>query len=255
MAIAKWLGTSVGWAFGGPIGAFIGFILGSAVDTAIDPDQKKIPHNKKRAQQTRRRNTKKQNNTKPGDFELSFLILSAVIIKADNKIDKRELNYVRKHFVKIYGTKRAENAFKLFNGIMKKKVATTTVCAQIREYMDHASRLQLIHFLFGISKSDGNVHDNEVEEIRKIAGYLYVSERDFISIKAMFYDSTKSAYEILEVSEIATDDEIKKAYRKMVKKHHPDKLQHLGEEHVKIAQEKFRKIQKAYEIIQKKRGL
>ncbi len=255
MAIAKWLGTSLGWAFGGPIGAFIGYVLGSAVDSAIDPEQKKIPYNKKRTQQQRKTRVKKQNTTQPGDFELSFLILAAVVIKADNKVDQRELDYVRRHFIKIYGSKRAEKAFKLFNGIMKKKVATTTVCAQIREHMDHASRLQLIHFLFGISKSDGHVHDKEVEEIRKIAGYLYVSERDFKSIKAMFYDATKSAYEILEISANATDDEVKKAYRKMVKKHHPDKLQHLGVEHVKIAQEKFQKIQKAYEIIQKKRGL
>jgi len=250
-----WLG------FGGPIGALIGFVLGSAVDQKIDVNQKKIPYNKKRTTQQRRteshrsRAKRQQENTKAGDFELSFLILSAVIIKADGKVDKRELNYVRAYFVKIYGENRAEKAFKLFNGIMKKKVATTTICAQIREHMDHASRLQLIHFLFGISQADGEVHEEEVEEIRKISGYLYINDRDFLSIKAMFYDAKKNAYQILEISENATDREVKVAYRKMVKKHHPDKLQHLGEEHVKVAQEKFRQIQKAYEIIQEKRGL
>lgn len=254
MAITKWLGTGLGWAFGGPIGALIGFMIGSAVDGNIDKNQKKIPYNKKRYSKHNRTQRQKE-NTKPGDFELSFLILSAVIIKADNKVDKRELDYVRKYFVEIYGSKKAEQTFKLFNGIMKKKVATTTICAQIREHMDHDARLQLIHFLFGISKSDGEVHNTEVEEIRKIAGYLYISEGNFLSIKAMFYDTAKSAYQILEISESATNDEVKKAYRKMVKKHHPDKLQHLGEEHVKVAQEKFRKIQKAYEIIQEKRGL
>ena len=254
MAVAKWLGTSLGWAFGGPIGAFIGFVLGSVVDEQIDENQKRIPYNKNRTAQ-RTRTQKQKDNTKPGDFELSFLILAAVIIKADGKVDKRELEYVRNYFVKIYGKDRAEKAFKLFNGILKKKVATTTICAQIREHMDHDARLQLIHFLFGIAQADEDVHDSEVEEIRKIAGYLYISERDFLSIKAMFYDTTKNAYQILEISETATDDEVKKAYRKMVKKHHPDKLQHLGPEHVKVAQEKFRQIQKAYEVIQEKRGL
>ena len=254
MAVAKWLGTSLGWAFGGPIGAFIGFVLGSVVDEQIDENQKRIPYNKNRTAQ-RTRTQKQKDNTKPGDFELSFLILAAVIIKADGKVDKRELEYVRNYFVKIYGKDRAEKAFKLFNGILKKKVATTTICAQIREHMDHDARLQLIHFLFGIAKADKEVHDSEVEEIRKIAGYLYISERDFLSIKAMFYDTTKNAYQILEISESVTDDEVKKAYRKMVKKHHPDKLQHLGPEHVKVAQEKFRQIQKAYEVIQVKRGL
>jgi DnaJ like chaperone protein len=254
MAVAKWLGTSLGWAFGGPIGAFIGFVLGSVVDEKIDTNQKRIPYNKKRTSQ-QSRTKRQQDSTKPGDFELSFLILAAVIIKADGKVDKRELEYVRTYFVKIYGKDRAEKAFKLFNGIMKKKVATTTICAQIREHMDHAARLQLIHFLFGIAQADEDVHDEEVEEIRKIAGYLYISERDFLSIKAMFYDTTKNAYQVLEILETATDDEVKKAYRKMVKKHHPDKLQHLGAEHVKVAQEKFRQIQLAYEVIQEKRGL
>jgi DnaJ like chaperone protein len=254
MAVAKWLGTSLGWAFGGPIGAFIGFVLGSVVDEKIDTNQKRIPYNKKRTSQ-QSRTKRQQDSTKPGDFELSFLILAAVIIKADGKVDKRELEYVRTYFVKIYGKDRAEKAFKLFNGIMKKKVATTTICAQIREHMDHAARLQLIHFLFGIAQADEDVHDEEVEEIRKIAGYLYISERDFLSIKAMFYDTTKNAYQVLEILETVTDDEVKKAYRKMVKKHHPDKLQHLGAEHVKVAQEKFRQIQLAYEVIQEKRGL
>ncbi len=254
MAVAKWLGTSLGWAFGGPIGAFIGFVLGSVVDDQIDVNQKRIPYNKKRASQ-QSRTKRQQDQTKPGDFELSFLILSAVIIKADGKVDKRELEYVRTYFTKVYGKDRATKAFKLFNGIMKKKVATTTICAQIRQHMDHASRLQLIHFLFGIAKADGDVHDSEVEEIRKIAGYLYISENDFLSIKAMFYDSVKSAYQILEIESTVTDREVKMAYRKMVKKHHPDKLRHLGEEHVKVAEEKFRQIQKAYETIQEKRGL
>lgn len=245
---AKWIGASLGWAFGGPIGAILGLFLGSVVGGAIDPKQKKIPYNPKRKRT-------KVNHTKPGDFELSFLILSAVIIKADGKIQKSELTYVRKYFVSMYGNQRAQNAFKLFNGILKRKVSTTQVCAQIRAHMDHASRLQLIHFLFGVAKADGLVNEKEIEEIRKISGYLYVNPRDFESIKAMFYDITINAYLILEIEENTTNDEVKKAYRKMVKKHHPDKLQHLGDEHVKGAQEKFRQIQKAYETIQKKRGL
>lgn len=245
---AKWLGAGLGWAFGGPIGAIIGLVLGSVVSSEIDPKQKKISYNKTRKKP-------KVDHTKPGDFELSFLILSAIIIKADGKVLKSELNYVRKYFVDMYGSKRAENAFKLFNGILKKKVSTPKVCAQIREHMNHSSRLQLVHFLFGIAKADGEVHITEIDEIKKIAGYLYVSELDFESIKAMFYDDKINAYKILEIEKTASDIEIKKAYRKMVKKHHPDKLKHLGSEHVKGAEEKFRQIQKAYEFIQKERGL
>lgn len=243
---AKWLGASLGWAFGGPIGAIIGLVLGSAIN--INENQKKIAYNPKRKRP-------KVDYTQSGDFELSFLILSAIVIKADGKVEKTELDYVRKYFVNMYGSKRAENAFKLFNGILKKKVSTPQVCAQIREHMNHSSRLQLIHFLFGIAKSDGEVHKQEIEEIKKIAGYLYISNKDFESIKAMFYNEKLNAYKILEINKSATNDEVKKAYRKMVKKHHPDKLKHLGNEHIKGAEEKFRQIQEAYESIQKERDL
>jgi len=71
----------------------------------------------------------------------------------------------------------------------------------------------------------------------------------------MFYSSTNNAYKILEIDKSVSDSEVKKAHRRLVKKHHPDKLQHLGKEHMKGAEEKFRHIQKAYEDIQKERGM
>ena len=121
--------------------------------------------------------------------------------------------------------------------------------------MSHSSRLQLLHFLFGIAKADDYVSKSEVEEIRKIAGYLYINQQDFESIKAMFYDASGNAYKILEISTTASDDEVKKAYRKMAKKYHPDKVQDLGKEHSIGAKEKFQSIQAAYENIKKERGL
>ncbi|VAV85970.1 DnaJ-like protein DjlA, partial [hydrothermal vent metagenome] len=84
--------------------------------------------------------------------------------------------------------------------------------------------------------------------------YLGISSRDFESIKAMFYSSQDNAYKILEIDKTATDSEIKKAYRTMAKKYHPDKVMHLGKEHQKGAEEKFRQVQGAYEQLQKERG-
>jgi DnaJ like chaperone protein len=121
--------------------------------------------------------------------------------------------------------------------------------------MAHPSRLQLIHFLFNIAKADGAVSIKEVESIRKIAGYLYINAGNFESIKAMFYDDSNNSYKILEIDKKATDDEVKKAYRKLVKIHHPDKLRHLSKEFQKGAEEKFRTIQAAYEKIQNERHM
>ncbi len=195
-------------------------------------------------------------------------MLAAVVIKADGRSSQKELDYVRDNFIRMYGKERANNAFKLFNEIRKKgTIPTRQVCIQIRQHMTHASRLQLLHFLFGIAKSDGSVSQAEADVIKRISGYLYISNRDFESIKAMFYGSYSSsssssstfsssnAYKILEITKSATNDEVKKAYRKMAKKHHPDKLRHLGEAHQKGAEEKFRQIQQAYEQIQAERGM
>jgi len=98
------------------------------------------------------------------------------------------------------------------------------------------------------------VADSEVDAISRIASYLGINLRDFESIKAMFYKNSDTAYKILELNTNATMSEIKAAYRKMAKKYHPDKVLHLGKEHQKGAQEKFRKVQEAYEQLQKEKG-
>lgn len=264
MSVGKWLGASLGWSFGGPIGAIIGLAIGSLFDgltsgkgspllgewkTEQRQQRRRQPNYREEAQRQRQRP-----QTQPGDFEVSLLILSSIIIKADGKQEQSELDYVRKYFVRMYGKTRANHAFKLFKNIVDQKVSTRQVSLQIKKMMDHPSRLQLLHFLFGIAKADGMVTEDEIRQIYTISGYLGINSRDFESIKAMFYNSRENAYKILEVSKNATDDEVKKAYRKMAKKYHPDKVIHLGKEHQKGAEEKFRQVQEAYEQIQKERG-
>ena len=184
-----------------------------------------------------------------------MLMLSAIVIKADGKVSQRELDFVRQQFVTMYGKQRANNAFKLFNGIIKNQnISSRQICMQIQRNMDHASRLQLLHYLFGIARSDNHVHEAEVNTIRKMAGYMYINMSDFESIKAMFFNDIDNAYKILEIEKSATEEEVKKAFRKMAKKYHPDKVQHLGKEHIKGAEEKFGEVKDAYEQIQQERG-
>mgnify|MGYP000274099762 CR=1 FL=1 len=212
MGFSKWIGASIGWSFGGPIGAIIGLALGSMVDGMSKGDRGSIS------------GQSQQSRTQSGDFEVSLLILSSIVIKADGKQDQRELDFVRQQFVGMYGKERANHAFRLFKNINKQtNISTRQVCLQIRQMMDHSSRLQLLHFLFGIAKADGLVTDDEVRIIQTIAGYLRISSRDFESIKAMFYSSKENTHKILEITKTATTTEIKKAYRKMAKKYHPDK--------------------------------
>lgn len=261
MSFAKWIGGALGWSFGGPIGAIIGLAIGSLIDGAneqggflLGEGDRKGRTQQRRRTTTQRTRRQQRPQTQSGDFEVSLLILASVVIKADGKQDQRELDYVRQQFVSMYGKNRANHAFRLFKNISKQNIPTRKVCLQIREMMDHASRLQLLHFLFGIAKADGMVTEDEVSQIYMISGYLGISSRDYGSIKAMFYNSSENAYKILEITKSATDEDVKKAYRKMAKKYHPDRVIHLGKEHQKGAEEKFRQVQSAYELIQKERG-
>lgn len=259
MGFSKWIGASLGWSFGGPIGAIIGLVLGSIADAFSSGDFGKFLGEGDTTQTGRQRSTYSRPRpetpqTKSGDFEVSLLILASVVIKSDGIQDQRELDFVRQQFVNMYGQERANHAFKLFKGVSQQHIPVRQVCLQIQQMMDHPSRLQLLHFLFGIAKADGMVTESEVTQIYTISGYLGISSRDFESIKAMFYNSSDNAYKILEIDKNASVDEIKTAYRKMAKKYHPDKVIHLGEEHRKGAEEKFRQVQGAYEKIQKERG-
>ncbi len=241
----KWIGVVLGFTFKGSIGAILGFALGKLIDGFS-------------AEEWNEYGNRATTSPQSGDFVVSLLLLSATVIKADGKVDPRELKYVQKYFTKMYGRERANKAFKLFKVfIQNNDYSLLEVCTQMRQNLQHSSRLQLIHYLFGIASADGSVNQSEVSKIKTIASYLYVNSYDFESIKAMFYKEYKTyynPYKVLEIDRSATDNEVKKAYRKMVKKYHPDKLQHLGKEHLKGAEEKFMQVQKAYEQIQKERG-
>jgi DnaJ like chaperone protein len=106
-----------------------------------------------------------------------------------------------------------------------------------------------------LSKSDNEIHKNELNIISNIANLIGVNKLDFKSIKAMFIEDTKSAYKILGLDSNADNSEIKLAYRKMATKYHPDKVSHLGDEFSKIAEEKFKSINDAYQKIKKERNI
>jgi DnaJ like chaperone protein len=259
MSFSKWIGATLGWSFGGPIGAILGMALGSLVDAITSGTKGPLIGQGRPRQQGSSQGGYRTRTQRPqprsGDFEVSLLILASIIIKADGNQDKRELDFVRQQFVSMYGKDRANHAFKLFKNISQQKnISTRQVCLQIKQMMDHPSRLQLLHFLFGIARADELVSEIEIQQIYTISGYIGISNRDFESIKAMFFNTSDNAYKILEIDKSATVEEIKKAYRKMAKKYHPDKVIHLGKEHQVGAEEKFRQMQAAYEHIQKERG-
>ena len=242
----KWLGGGIGWAAGGPIGAILGFALGSMIDGIQSGEYAYEPH------QQPNFNTPQ---TTPNDFILSLLILASAVMKSDNKILRSELDFVKRFLLQQFGADEAERQLLILRELFKKDYDLQQVGIQIKQYMEYPSRLQLMHFLFGLAAADAQVHPSELKLITQIAGILGVSNSDFESIKAMFVKDTTSAYRILEVTPDANDDEIKKAYRRMALKYHPDRVAHLGDDVQKAANAKFQELNAAYEKIKKERGI
>ncbi len=192
----------------------------------------------------------------PADFELNLLSLCSIIIKADGEASQRELDYVRQYFVSTYGREKANAIFRTFNEVVKKReVSTERIAGYLAGRTRYATRLQIVHFLFGIAGADGGISEPELIKLQEIAGHFRLRERDFESIKAMFFKSTDHAYRILEIDKSVSDQEVKKAYRRMAKKYHPDRVVTQDEAIKKGAEEKFKEVQKAYERIQEERGV
>jgi len=196
-----------------------------------------------------------QVRTTQGDFGVSLLVLIAAVMKADGKVVKSELDYVKQFFLRQFGRESAAEASIMLRDLLKQNIPIRDVCQQIRRNMDYSSRLQLLHLLFNISLADGVIQQSEQDIIENISGYLEISSTDFISIKNMFVPETDSAFKILEIERSASDEDVKKAYRKMAMKYHPDKVIQLGEDYNKSAEEKFRKVNEAYEKIKKERNI
>ena len=189
------------------------------------------------------------------DFNVTLLVLSAAVMKADSQVKKSELDYVKRFFLQNFGQERAEKYIKMLREILNKDYNLYEVSQQVGRNMDYASRLQLLHYLFGIANSDGMVSPEELNVINLISDYMGITSSDFKSVKAMFIRETDNAYKILGIDPSATDEEVKRAYREMAKKNHPDLVSNLGEEVRQAAEKKFQEINAAYETIRKQRGI
>jgi DnaJ like chaperone protein len=237
----KFIGGGLGFVLGGPIGALIGFAIGSLFDSsqisvsshALGPDR-----------------------TSEGDFKMSLLVLMACIMKADGRVDKAELAVVKKFLVANFGEQGALEALQILKNILNQPINETEVAAQISQNMNYSSKLELLHLLFNIAYADGEIVASELNTIQRIATIFRIDRLDFESIKAPYMKHVDRdwAYKSLEIEPSATDEEIKKAYRRMAKKYHPDKVNELGEDVKKSATEKFRSINEAYESLKKQRG-
>lgn len=267
MSAAKWIFGGLGFVLGGPIGALVGVLIGSLFESpkAISDGSGSSGRGASRSRLDEARRARSSANAyraqnrraSQNDIKVSLLVLIACVMKADGHVKKAELDVVKRFLVRNYGEQGALSALQVLKGLLEQDIDHAAVAEQIADNLNYSTRFELLHFLLELAFSDGIYDAGEEQIIISITRHLGLSMTDYNSLLALYRKNEDPdwAYKALEVEPSATDEEIKKAYRRVAMKYHPDKVASAGEEIKAKATEKFQEINKAYEFIKNKRGM
>lgn len=231
----KWLGAGLGWAItGNPLGGLLGFLAGHVIESKAgkaEPSANDI-----------------------SEIEANLLVLASYMIKADGKVSLSEIEFTQQFLNKYFGEEHSARRAQMLHHCLQKEYDLTVVCDQLRLYTEHATRIQVVRFMFDLAQSDGELTQRENYFIFKIAGYLTVNDVDFERIKQEHTAKHSSVYDVLGIANHATPAEIRNAYRQLVLKYHPDRNTSATESEKKKLALRFQQIQEAYEKIKAERG-
>jgi DnaJ like chaperone protein len=197
-------------------------------------------------------------------FLFSLMVLAAHIIQADDRIMHSEMEYVRRFLRANFGEDAVQEGndilLKLFDyrklkGSVVWNDQINQTCNELAQYTPSEHRLQLMAFLCEIAKADGHVDDTEVQALRQIARAMYLNEDVITQMLSLGESTLDDAYKVLGITSDASDDEVKKAYRKMAMQYHPDKVADLGDDVKEAATKRLQEINNAKEMIYKARKM
>nr|WP_307989051.1 DnaJ domain-containing protein [uncultured Niameybacter sp.] len=214
----------------------------------------------------------------------SIMALAAIVAKSDGNVTREEITVIKQFVVRYFGVPYEElneyaDAFVYGKEHPEQYV---TFARMIRDYYNRRDIVLIVAYLLvSITMQDGKeMTDKEDKQIRLILAEMGLSEYEYISIKRSFIresydyyqgnyqgasgqrgntgyqsqvDLTKKYCQVLGVSEDASMSDIKKAYRKLAKEYHPDKMasQSMPEEYISFANKKIAEINEAYEYLKK----
>ncbi len=261
MAKAKWIGGFLGLLSGGPIGALAGFVLGALFDTVTEDNGFQVDTG------AGYRSAQDVNTGTRNGFLFSLLTLASYVIKADGKIMHSEMEAMRGFLRTNFGEVAVQEGDAIMKRLFERQKQMETdqpgsyrqvimeACMQLAAVLTLEQRLQLLSLLAALAKADGHIAPEEVQVLQEITSNLQLSEAELNSMLGLGSTSLKDAYAVLEIDESASDEEVRAAYKRMVVKHHPDRVASLGEDIHAAAEKKMRAINEAKEIIFKARGI
>lgn len=252
MCFVQWIFAIIGFKLFGFLGGIGGYFLGSWVGTLFQarPTAQQVHHYQQQGERQ--------------GFLYSLMVLSAHVIQADGKIMHSEMEIVRRFLRSNFDEATSQRAEKILKELFEqRKVQTAShwqqqifaCCAQIRQVMSEEHRLQLMAFLAEIAKADGKVDEPEINALRELASALLLSQQVVDQLLALGGDKLEDAYKVLGISPDASDEEVKKAYKKLALQYHPDRVATLGDDVKAAANKKFQEINQAKDMVYKARGL
>ncbi len=189
------------------------------------------------------------------------------IAKIDDEVTKEEISTIHGFFQ--YNLNYSQTKMLWVKELTKEAISSTasleSLLEEFRSTFAYEPRLILLELVYQILYTKQTVPENELQIARNIAKYLEISDYDQRTIEAKYMyrqrqtgatsrDMAERQYAILGLEPDADTDTIKKAYRKLSMKYHPDKVSHLGDEFQKVAEEKMKDINGAYDYFKKKNG-
>lgn len=262
MGLGKWIAGYLGWIVLGPLGGILGFLLGSFLESVSGSNGASSSSTFDEATYESTEHNQQQGDR--NSFLLSMLVMAAYVIKADGRVMHSEMEFVRKFLNQNFGAVAEQQGndvlLKLFDEEKRQGKAAfrRTIrqsCEEAARFLDYSGRLQLLNFLVMIAQADGRVDNSEIAALKELAQWMQMQASEVDSMLHLRGDSLEDAYKVLGVSPDATDDELKKAYRRLALEHHPDRVAKLGDDVRLAAEKKFQEINAAKERIWKARGL
>ena len=246
----KVIGSVTGFALGGPLGAFIGGVAGHAVD--------KIREEQAQTQLEGGEEEGLASGAKQVAFTVAVIVLGAKMAKVDGAVTRAEVEAFKEVF--HVPPNELRNVGRIFDMAKQDARGFEPYARQVAWMFRNEPTVleELLAGLFHIAKADGEVRASELAYLREVAAIFGLGERSFERVHAMFAGAAEAdPFEILGVSESASNDEIKSSYRRLIRENHPDTLVAKGmpQEFIDIANQRMAAINAAYDTIEKKRGI
>ncbi|MGA2478077.1 MAG: TerB family tellurite resistance protein [Spirochaetia bacterium] len=261
MAITgKLIGALIG-SIAGPFGTFFGGLIGHLFDRASEErtfveGAAGAPPGAQQAAWRRRADPVSQAQI---NFLTCLIGLSVAVASIDGRVKSSHIEAMRTFFRRNFSFSTEDQYLiqRLIDEMYRNsdRIDVQGLCAYYAALSAPEGRVLLLRLLFQIARADEDgVSRREEELIRNIAQMLGLGEQAFRQVRAEFVRESGRAWEVLGIGPDAGVEEIKSAYRQLTMANHPDKVANLGPEFVKVAEEKFKAIQEAYEEIRREKG-